>query len=354
MIRIGSERKDVKKSCHIYGVIIMIFSPHTFELTLDIDSEKFHKIKDKAYKKSKGNHRMYKDNKKADVYIDTALKEKGITKIEYHDNLYKKKIIFIINPSRVLGGDDIIQLWQPKENNIKELISKLDKYIDDYFNNKFSLNDFRLSRIDFTVNIDVGDRENVSAYLKILRNIGKVKGFAPKYDKNDDKIDHDLSFDLDGISNGVEFTAYDKEAESKRKEAKGILRVEVRLIKPKGIRRYTDETVIAKQIKYLSANSQEIFLSIFKHIVPFGDFYKKKEAVTIIEHNVVKKKSKEKMLQLLNLIPKKKSLLLAQKEMNERKIETIMDMFAKLNVSPVTISKRQEIKHLKNLYDFFV
>lgn len=59
------------------------------------------------------------------------------------------------------------------------------------------------------------------------------------------------------------------------------------------------------------------------------------------------------MIKLLELIPQKKSLYLAQKEMNDRKIGRIMDEFHKHNLSPVTISKRHDVKHLKTLYSYF-
>jgi hypothetical protein len=194
----------------------------------------------------------------------------------------------------------------------------------------------------------------VSAYIKVLHNIGKVKGFGPKYDKNDEEINPDLSFDLKGNSNDIEFTAYDKEAASKQEDAKGILRMEVRLKKQKAIGKYTDETAASKQIKYLAANSKDIFLNTFTRIVPRGDYYKKKEAVQLIEDNISQKKHREKMLRLIELIPKKKSLYLAQKEMNDRNIDKIMAMFAEINVSPVTISKRHNIEFLKNLYSYFL
>lgn len=328
----------------------MIYAPHTFELSLILNTYDFNKWQSKAYKKAEGKHRVYPKN---GVLCDDALKDNGV-KIEYHDNTFKKKIKFIVNPTKLLGGNDVEKLWKPNNGNISELLRKLKIYVKDYFDSKYKLGDFKLTRIDFTVNINVGDRKNVSAYIKVLHNIGKVKGFGPKYDKDDEEINPDLSFDLKGNSNDVEFTAYDKEAESKQKEAKGILRVEVRLKKQKAIGKYIDETAASKQIKNLAANSKDIFLSIFTHIVPCGNYYKKKEAVQLIEDNISQKKHKEKMLQLIELVPKKKSLYLAQKEMNDRNIDKIMAMFAEINVSPVTISKRHNIKSLKNLYSYLL
>lgn len=328
----------------------MIYAPHTFELSLILGTDNFNKWQSKAFEKAKDNYRVYY---KDDICHDEAYKDEGV-KIEYHKNKFKKKVKLIINPTKLLGGDDVKKLWKPNNDNIAKLLRKLKEYIDSYFNSKYKLNDFNLTRIDFTVNINVGDRKNVSAYIKVLRNIGKVKGFSPKYDKNDKKINPDLSFDLEGNSNGIEFTAYDKEAASERKAAKGILRVEVRLKRQKTISKYTDETTTSKQIKSLAKNSKDIFLAIFTHIVPHGDYYKKKEAVQLIERNISQKKHREKMLRLIELIPKKKSLYLAQKEMNERNIEKIIAMFTKINVSPVTISKRHEAKYLKNLYSFLL
>lgn len=60
------------------------------------------------------------------------------------------------------------------------------------------------------------------------------------------------------------------------------------------------------------------------------------------------------MLRLLGLVPEKRSLYLAQKAINCRDIEEVMDSFAKINLSPVTLSKRQNVKHLKCIYDYLV
>ena len=57
------------------------------------------------------------------------------------------------------------------------------------------------------------------------------------------------------------------------------------------------------------------------------------------------------MLRLVALISEKKSLYLAQKAMECRNMEKIMRAFAKINVSPVTISKRQDVRQLRNIYE---
>ena len=58
------------------------------------------------------------------------------------------------------------------------------------------------------------------------------------------------------------------------------------------------------------------------------------------------------MLRLLRLVPEKKSLYLAIRELNVRNGDEMLVWFAELNVSPVTISKREDVSHLKNIYDY--
>ena len=200
-----------------------------------------------------------------------------------------------------------------------------------------------------------------------MKRIGRVKGFSPSIYEN---IDESSSFCLDGNSNGTNLLIYDlqqviidwnknndislKKSRKMVEGMEGILRVEVRLRKPKAIRAYTNATNISDQITELSENSRDIFLDIFSQIIPFGDFHKKDKAAEIIRGRVENSTLRRKMLRLLELIPEKKSLYLAQKAMNGRNIEKVMDAFAKINLSPVTISKRQEIKYLKCIYDYLV
>lgn len=299
---------------------------------------------------------------------DFALVKDGVT-VWFHNTDFKTKIKLLVNPSRVLDLDDLTHLWKPKQKNVVTFLLKLDEHIKCYFNDEYEIEDFKLTRIDFTKNVYLGDAEKVSAYIKVLYNIRKVKGFSPKNWSHIPDFNEDHSFDLEGNSNGIEFTAYDKAAaikkgmesnEYKRKKlkerlikAKGILRLEVKLTTQKAIRKYTNEDNTVKRILDLCGRSREIFLETFVRVVPFGDLHKKDAAVKIIHENVTDSFLKRKMLALLELIPKKKSLYLAIKELNNRNIDRILAEFYKHNLSPVTISKRHNASHLKSLYTFF-
>ncbi|MBD5461969.1 MAG: hypothetical protein HDR24_02740 [Lachnospiraceae bacterium] len=343
-----------------------MISIHTLELTLSTNSKEFNNLLSRAYKMAKQyKHRVGYSTKhtSTDVRVDDFLAPYGIT-IEYHNCNYRKMIKFRVNPSEVLGGSDL-KLWNPNKENIKVLIKLLDNHISNYFNSYYELNDLVLTRVEFTANLDVGT-ENVSTYINLMHKIGKVKKFSTKYNKFDyttGKIKKEHSFDLKGNTNGIEFTVYDKEAElekngkwAKAKKAKGILRIEVRLKKrtavEKALHNFSDKNDMTtkKQIKLVSQKSKDIFLDTFIAIIPYGNFYRLKDAEELVCASNYKKNQKIKMLRLLRLIPEKKSFYLALKELNERNANDIIDWFARLDIAPITISKREKKKFLKNLY----
>lgn len=322
-----------------------------FELSMVLDNDKFQKVLNRAYDKND-----YLDEKGKE-YIDRSLESKGIV-VTYRDSQYKKKVKLMVN-SRLL-----MDCNKPDPDKIAR---KLEKRIGEYFDHKYQIEDFTLSGMILCADIDVHNRENVSAYLKVLQRIGKVKGFSPSSYECFNNID---SFCLDGNSNGIDFMLYDLESYMEKrhreardgrkklkwllKESEGILRAEVRLTKPKAIRDYTDAVEVGGQIVELSEKWQDIYLDIFTRIIPYGDFYKKNKTVEIIRSEIEDGTLRRKMLRLVVLIPEKKSLYLAQKAMDCRNMEKVAEAFAKINISPVTISRRQKIKQLKNLYEYLI
>lgn len=320
-----------------------------FELSMVLDYERFHKILSHVYRKA--------DCMEKEEYVDRSLEEKGIMVI-YHNSQYKKKIKLIVNVDWLRGGN---------KPNPDRIVRKLNKWIGEYFDHKYTLDDFFISGMRITVDINVGTHDAAEAYLKVLRRIGKVKGFSPV---SYECLENIGNFSLEGNSNGIDFLLYDLESVYQKqfkendigrkklktiiKEAKGILRAEVRLTKQKAVRLYADEKDIYKQIEELSEKSQDIFLGTFVRIIPFGNFYKKDKAIEIIRQEITDDRLRRQMIRLATLIPEKKSLYLAQKTMECRNIEKVMESFAKINVSPVTISKRQNVKYLKNIYEYLL
>ncbi len=319
-----------------------------FELSMLMDYEKFHKVFKRACSKAESMENM------KDEYIDRCIEGKGITVI-YRDSRYKKKVKLVVNVLRLLDGGT------PDPDKI---VRKANKRIGEYFEFKYKIEDFFLSGMRLVADINVESSKNVQAYLQVFRRIGKVKGFSPVRYECFDGVD---CFCLEGNSSGIDFMAYDleelyrqlneddikhKKLKSMIRESEGILRAEVRLTKIKAVRAYADEEDISKQIIILSEKCQDIFSETFARIIPYGDFYKKDKAEEIIRAEIKDDRLRRRMLRLVALIPEKKSLYLAQKAMDCRNMEKVMKAFAKINLSPVTISKRQDVKGLKNIYEY--
>ena len=131
-----------------------------------------------------------------------------------------------------------------------------------------------------------------------------------------------------------------------------MLRIEVRLKNKAGIGRYTNEVSTSKQIRDIFGRSREIFRDTLVKVIPEGDFLKKDKAIAIIEDEVGNKALRAKMVRLVELIPEKKSLQLAQKALKDRTLKKTMEKFAEIGISPITLSKRQEVKKLKSLYEW--
>lgn len=318
----------------------------SFDLSLNIEIDKFKELIENARKNAK---MSYQKVRRTDFgYIDEALMPKGI-KVEYHNDA-RKRIKLVVYPRLLLDSEDTTDQWEPTKKNIKKVLRELEDCIDSYFDHEFSLNDFRLISVIVSGNVRFDDRELVTAYIRVLNNIGKVKGFSPKYGKGDKRFNKDVRFNLVGNSNGIEFSAYDKKAVTNTKKSKGVMTIEVKLTSQKAIRKYTDQDDTDQRITELAEIGWKVATDTIIWIIPFGDFYKKHQAVKIVESNVKNATMRRKMLRLIDLIPKKKSLLLAQKELKERNNDAIMGEFYKQNLSPVTISKRQDIGFLENLY----
>ena len=317
------------------------------ELSMIVDTAPFHRIFN-----AKTSYLKELD----DEYLDTSLAAKGITVI-YRDSRYKKRVRILVNAGMVVDHP----------SNTDKLLRKLGKRISEYFDHKYKLDDFTLSGVTLTLDIAIGSRERVFDYLKVLQRVGKVKGFSPvSYNCFDSKA----SFCLSGNSNAIDFLLYDleqsltdqlqdsgmghKKIKSVSSHTQGILRAEVKLTKPKAVRVYTNAEDTAGQIVELMKDRQQIFLDAFARIVPFGAFYTMTAAVEIVRSEVKDSTMRRKMLRLLTLIPEKRSLHLAQKAANCRDIDKVMEAFARIDLSPVTISKRHEAKHLENLYSFFL
>ena len=297
-----------------------------YELSMTLDADDFNKL----------STLFGTDISDNDLYTDNTYTEKGVITL-FKNSRYKKKVKLHINTALFLKDG---------KNRSDKLIYKLRKWISEYFDGEYNVYDFTVTKFTAVGFIDTGNSSLASRYIKVLSRIGKVKGFSPACFEGVDK-----GLLLSGNSNGIDFLLYDL-GKNGRDSFNGIICSEVRLNKIQTIRFYADKTDTSEQIRKLFDNCKGIFMDTFSHIIPTGDYYKKGEAEEIICKNVDDVKLRRHMMHLVALIPDKKSLLLAQKALDYRKVYSVMDSFAEIGLSPITISKRQDIKHLKSIYSF--
>lgn len=274
-------------------------------------------------------------------YLDFAANDKGML-VVYRDSTYKKKVSLIFDMGKALSSSEFTP---------EKVCRIIQKRISRYFNSIYSLDEFMLKRAVIIRDIDVGTRESVCSYLKVLNRIRMVKGYSQA---KSFETDERTSFSLEGNSNGVCFTIYSLESQMRRynvisKQYVGILRSEVHLTKQNAIAEITGSSETVCRISEIVEQAEAIFRSVFYHIIPCGNFYKKSRACEIVRQTVKKEKLRRKMLRLISLIPEKKSLLLAQKALNCRDIDEVMQEFKRINLSPVTITKRSNVKMLEGL-----
>lgn len=305
-----------------------------FELSIHLDSRIFSEI----FRHVSDELKQMSDSD--DEFIDTSKISKGML-VRYRDSAYKKKITLIIDAIKMIGQSEM---------DSEKLKRKLSERIAKYFDQRFTIEDFILSRVAIITDIDVGGRDVVTSYIGVLKRIRQVKGYSPTYYN---MIPDSIGLCLKGNSNGVEFMIYDlerclSEISANSVEYRGTLRAEVHITKQKAIAHLTGSSNTALQLSRMVENASGVFLKVFSRIVPCGDYYKKNQACELVRQKVKDKRLSRLMLKLIDLIPEKKSLLLAQKALNSRKVYDVMEGFAKIGVSPVTISKRCSTINLPN------
>lgn len=277
-----------------------------------------------------------------DHLIDCSLEHKGILFL-YQNSKYHKKVKVIINADLLLNGEP---------PNPHRLLQKIKKQLGKYMNGSFCLDQFTLSKVTTITDIHVGNQSKVGTYIKVLRRIGRVKGFTPvEYDC----FDKDNSFCLTGNSNHIDFLLYDAKPVLKKynfSKMNGTITVEVRLNKPSAVRCYCTDMDASTQIISLYEQRAKVFFDTMTRIIPDGMFCKKQDAIDRICRDVKDIRLRRRMIRLVVLVPEKRSLLLAQKALNYRHVDVVMDAFRKIGLSPITIGKRQDEKHLLSLYSY--
>lgn len=290
-------------------------------------------------------------------YITHALKDQGFTEIvlikKYTDSKYNQPILQLtiqLNPTKLLNRD-IVMLT--KEEDLQEVSKRFNKVLEEIH---LDLNTFfywTLNRIDYCININT---PYVKEYIKLFQRCSLPYRFNIPYNKKAKVRKHkEGSFYIFNNSTIINF--YNKEIErlnntgKQLESAKDILRLEIQCKKAKTDYMKYKYNFDIKYLGYFTSEELSIntISTYFNKIIGKGDYYKLDNARAIINLSKHTKVTKDKLINVLELINKHKSIDKAFKESKYTKesFNRYIKLIRELNINPVTIPRRWSMDYLK-------
>lgn len=329
---------------HTLTIIHQILSPKTLDeiyKRLDLMTEK------KLRKISKGE------------YKTEELREKGFTRIKLTSkkvNLKYKynfmQITITMNPLKLIGRNKLEVLM---ENQLSELKERFAEEVQKIHTSLPRLEHWTINRIDYAVNINT---PYVEEYIKLFQRADKPRNFKELYcSKSKTRKQRHGSFYL--ISKSVNINFYNKEHERlsqnfNKDGAKDLLRLEVQCKKPKTNTIKAKNGFESKHLEHYLSNeiSNQQLEYYYNKTIGTGDYYKLSEAIRIVQDSNSTIKTKEKLINVLRLINKHRSIWRAREESqyNSSCFNRYLKKIRVLGVNPVTIPSRWGINMLKNTF----
>lgn len=343
---------------------------HTLELKCQLTNKGYNKLvqdlithckskKKKIYGKDKS--RKKRVNKTTYIAYSNALEHHGI-QIYFVNciSMYKYYAIkLILNPIRMLYKDNYLDLLT--EKCVKEFICLFNKYVQRISPDFPSLEEFYVSRIDFCKNFNFAYYKEMDKYLKLLKRGDVPSNFNIFKEYNSTshrKVSPQNSVRLENDS--VTINVYNKEEQLKNEfkhccdlgSSRGIVRFEIQC-KDKKINeiKKTHDFDNKRIYKFLSdILSREILCKYFEKCFGNGDYYTLEEAINKINQSKFNKKKKERMIEIIKGINKRKGVYNYRKTIKSRhrRFNDILKEIDSLGINVVTIPKKWGIDYLPN------
>ncbi|MCQ2969807.1 MAG: hypothetical protein MJ191_06840 [Clostridium sp.] len=292
-------------------------------------------------------------------YRIEALKEEGFTHIiltnKKIDSKYKynfMQITIILNPVKLIRSNKLNVIKQEHIEIVKKIFSKEIKKIHTSLPR---LEHWTINRIDYAVNINT---PYVEEYIKLFQRADKPRNFKELYcSKSKTRKQRHGSFYL--ISKSVNINFYNKEHERlsqnfNKDGAKDLLRLEVQCKKPKTNTIKAKNGFESKHLEHYLSNeiSNQQLEYYYNKTIGTGDYYKLSEAIRIVQDSNSTIKTKEKLINVLRLINKHRSIWRAREESqyNSSCFNRYLKKIRVLGVNPVTIPSRWGVNMLKNTF----
>ncbi|MFP3122607.1 hypothetical protein OH784_07485 [Ectobacillus funiculus] len=350
---------------------------HTVYLYLSMEGVSYSHLFKSLYSLSvREGKKFFKSEAKKSCYECHLFKENGIIiylrSNEYmiaKNTVHYHAIEIRMNPKMLLQQKEYIQVSRFDDYPVIEqmfcnLFSEVQSNMLDnddlitYFFPVASISAYKVNRIDYCVNLFSAD---ASRYIELIKRADIPKKFEPVmvYDlKSKRKKLYKNAYYVKNKSVCLNF--YDKQYQllqvkddNVAADAHGIIRFEVQCKKLK-LENLCRKHSISNSLYNLSSNglSQSTLLTYYRQSIGLGDYYTLPKAKEIIraDPNYTDKK-KQRMIEILDFISKRKYIWKARNESNvcSKKFDKTLKCLEELGINPVTIPARWKIQFLPNL-----
>ena len=329
---------------------------HTLTITHQIISPK---IFDEIYKRLELITGEKPRKVKEGYYVSEGLKEEGFTYIQLTskkvDVRYRYKfmqITIILNPVKLIAKN---KLEIMKQEHIEEVKKIFVEEVRRIHTSLPRLEHWIVNRIDYAVNINT---PYVEEYIKLFQRADKPISFKELYcSKSKKRKQLEGSFYLFNYSVSINF--YNKEHERlsqnfNKDGAKDLLRLEIQCKKPKTNTIKFKNGFESRHLEHYLSNkiSYQQLEYYYNKTIGSGDYYKLSEAIRIVQDSNYTSKTKEKLIDVLRVINKHRSIWKAREKSEYNKVcfNRYLKQIRELGVNPVTIPGSWKVNKLKNIF----
>ena len=345
------------------------YSMHTMTLSCRLTPSYCQTVKNALEKYTYDHHKKRKaennNYQKIIKYFGIA-EEFGFNTVEYIVSIPQEEKFRIhrleikINPHRLFHSENYPFVYIASLEDIKKCFSSVETMLGRIGIDKDLIKCFIIKRIDLCCNIDLGTKEQAHEYLQLLLKGAYPKGFKRLKEKSESgkrKIPTKNSFTVH--SKNIEFALYDKykqlkeEAEkygeAELKEAEGKIRIELRYERQKVYNcskkyKFEDEETFLHRVPTVANDEISRYI---KMCYGSGNFVKLNIARKIVKNSHYRNKTKDKLLEMLDLV-KGKHTLQDAKEILDLDYQSRLNKFNELGISPITLPKRSKYIEFKN------
>lgn len=290
-----------------------------------------------------------------------VLRKDGINKITLQKffntscKACKYLILLMVNPRHLLGYKNHVFTEIVEPDKLSLILDAIDytlRKIDTGFPDITKDGHFR--RIDYCTNFWFETQEEADEYMKLLKKARIPSKFS--LDETYSPTQHRKIPNMDDVAiqcKSYELSIYLKQKqmisrkddfkypEDEINHAAGQLRIELRTGRPKLYNlKHSNECEEPELLTMPSELALHTILKQLKHMYGSGDFYRYSKSRSIILESDYSQKVKEKLIDILDIVSRKRSLNPQKNGLDPDYLKKYMRCFNKLTLSPITLPEK--------------